>query len=322
MQPMKVLRNSTVWGTGALILLFVAALVAAMLYVSPPGQKIVTFYTEDAAAIRPGDQVRIAGINVGKVKDLALESNQVRVRAQVDGGAFVGDQSQIQVRMLTVVGGYFVTIVSLGGVPLGAKPIPVERVTMPYSLVRTLTDATKITDTVNPKPINESLDQLQKGLTGTNRESLAAIIDAGNSVMSTIEKQRGQVTAILNMSDEYIRTLNDFSGELKDMVRKISIVEQSLTLYSARLAKALEMFGQIVDDLSPIGVFYRDHRDKFIAKFRHWVQKARIWSERNGVIIRALRLGRNKIERVLDAQHAPPELLATDLCIPIPESPC
>lgn len=111
---MKILRNSTLWGGGALILLLVVALVAAMLYTHPLGQKTVTFYTDDAASIRPGDQVRIAGINVGKVQDLALESNQVRVRAQVEGSAFVGDRSQVEVRMLTVVGGYYVSITSLG----------------------------------------------------------------------------------------------------------------------------------------------------------------------------------------------------------------
>lgn len=319
---MKLLRNSTVWGAGALVLATVVALITAMLYISPPGQNIVTFYTDDAAAIRPGDPVRIAGINVGKVKDFALESNQVRVRAQVDKSAFVGDRSQVQVRMLTVVGGYYVSIVSLGNRPLSAQPIPVERVTMPYSLIRTLTDATKITENVNPKPINESLDQVQQGLTGTNVKTVGAVIAAGNTVMSTIEKQRGQVTAILNLSDEYIRALNNYSGKLKELVSKTSILEQTLTLYSEGFAVALQRMGDVLDDLSPIGVFYTNHRDKFLTMVRDWLEKARMWSDRNGVIIRALRLGRRKIERILDAQQAAPELLATDLCMPIPGSPC
>lgn len=322
MQPMKVLQNSTFWGIGALALTTAVGLVMAMLYISPPGQKIVTFYTDDAAAIRPGDQVRIAGIAVGKVKDLALESNQVRVRAQVEDSAFIGSQSQVQVRMLTVVGGYYVNLVSLGGSALGAKPIPMERVTMPYSLIRTLNDTTKITENVSPKPINESLNQVQKGLSGTNVESVSAVIDAGNRVMSTIDRQRGQVTAILNLSDEYIRQLRDYGGQLKEMVRKISIVEQTLTLYSEGFASALQGFGDALDSLSPVGAFYLGHRGYFIAKVRDWLQKARMWTERNGVIIRALRLGRNKIERILNAQQAPSELLATDLCMPIPGSPC
>jgi virulence factor Mce-like protein len=319
---MKVLRNPTAWGAGALALMTIIALVAGMVYVSPPGQKTVIFYTDDAAAIRPGDPVRIAGINVGKVKDLALESNQVRVQARVDNDAFVGDRSQVQVRMLTVVGGYYVSISPIGDTPLGTKPIPLERVTMPYSLMRTLTDATKITDNVAPRPINESLDQVQRGLTGTNVESVSAVIDAGNNVMSTIESQRGQVSAILNLSNEYLQDVNNYKAELKDMIRKISIIEQSLTLYSKGFASAMAGFGNILDGLTPVFIFYQNHRDKALVKIRDWLEKARMWSERNGVIVRGLRLARTKIERVLGAEQAPPELLATDLCMPIPGSPC
>ncbi|MDR3657227.1 MAG: MlaD family protein [Mycobacterium sp.] len=319
---MKVLRSPTLWGVGALSVATVVALVAAWLYISPPGEKIVTFYTEDAASARPGDQVRIAGITVGKVKDLALENNRVRVRAQVDMDAFVGDQSQIEVRMLTVVGGYYVNVVSLGDTPLGAKPIPVERVTMPYNLMRTLADATKITEHINPAPLNKSLDEVQRGLTGTNVESLTAIIDAGNSLMSTIEKQRGQVSAILNMSDEYIRSLSNFGDELKELVRKISIIEQTLIIYGEGFGSAIKGMGDILDALAPVGYFYQNHREEFLDKVRYTQEKARYWADRSGVIVRALRLVRAKVERVLDAQNAPPELLATDLCMPIPGSPC
>ncbi len=322
MQPMKVFRNHTLWGGAALILLAVCALTAASLYVNPPGQTLVTFYTHDAASIRPEDQVRIAGVTVGTVKDLALEATQVRVRARVDRNAFVGDLSQVQIRMLTVVGGYYVNIVSLGDSRLGDKPIPVERVTMPYNLMRTLTDATKITDNVNPKPINESLAQLQNGLAGSNVESLSAVIDAGNSIMSTIERQRGQVSAILDLSDEYIRSLSNFEDGLKQIVGKLSIVEQTLSLYSVAFGNSLAGLGDALDALSPVATFYLNHREKFLLKVREWLEKAQMWAARNGVIVRSLRLLRNKIERVVDAQNAPPELLATDLCMPIPGKSC
>ena len=223
MQPVWVWQCPRAWAVCALVMATVVALVAAMLYIHPPGQKIVTFFTQDAASIRPGDQVaRSAGVNVGKVDGLSLDSNQVRVRVGVDDYAFVGNQSQVQVRMLTVVGGYYVNLVSLGDRPLGSTPISAERVTMPYSLIKTLADATKITDNVDAKPISESLNQVAQGLSGTNVESITAVVDAGNSLISTMDKQRGQVSAILNMSDEYIRSLSDFGGELKEMVRKAS----------------------------------------------------------------------------------------------------
>ena len=322
MQSLTLLRHPTLWGAAALALATAVGLVATWLYISPPGQKTVTFYTNDAASIRPADQVRIAGIPVGKVEDLTLEADRVRVRARVDGDAFVGDQSQLEVRMLTVVGGYYVNIVPLGDTPLGTKPIPVERVMMPYNLMQTLADSTKVTSNVNAKPLKESLDQLQKGLSGKNVESLSAIIDAGNSLMSTIEKQRGQMTAILNFSNEYVRALNNFGDELRVLVRKTSIAEQTLALYGEQFGDMLATFGNALDQLSPIDQFYLNHRDKFLEKARQWLEKARMWAEQNGTIIRGVREVRNKIERVLGAQNAPPELLATDMCMPIPGSAC
>jgi phospholipid/cholesterol/gamma-HCH transport system substrate-binding protein len=311
------------WGVAALVVVTVLALTAASVYVSPPGQRSVVFYTDDAASVRPGDGVRIAGITVGKVEDMSIEPDRVRVRATVDQDAFVGDQSQIQVRMLTVVGGYYVNLTSLGDKPLGQRPIPMERVTMPYNLMRTLADSTKITEDVNPKPIRESLDEVQAGLTGTNVDTLSAVVQAGNALTETMDKQRGQISQILNLSDEYIASLSDYRDRLKELVSKISILEQTLVLYGKGFAGALKGMGDIGDAfLVPFGKFWVNHREEFIEKVRTWQDRVRRWVDDNSRIVPRLRRVRDKIERILDAQNARPELLATDLCMPMPGSPC
>jgi virulence factor Mce-like protein len=322
MQPVKLLRSPMVWGAGALALVTVVAVVAGLLYVSPPGQKTITFYTDDAASVVPGDQVRIAGISVGKVKDVSLEPDRVRVRARVDDSAFVGNKSAIEVRMLTVVGGYYVNLISLGDRPLGADAIPLERVTMPYSLIRTLNDVTKVTDNLSAKPLNESLNELQTGLRGDNLDALTAIIDAGNSVMSTIDRQRGQITSILNLSDEYIQRLSEFRQEFKTLVEKVAIIQSILELYSKGFGGALWGIGVAIDALKPIGLFYDKHRAQFLEKVRNFLAKGRIWIDHNGVIVRGLRDLQHHFERILDVQQDRPELLATDLCIPMPGASC
>ncbi|MCV7101338.1 MCE family protein [Mycobacterium palustre] len=323
MQPLRLFRNPMTWGAAALAVLTVVALVAAVLYASPPGQKTISFYTDDAASIRKGDQVRIAGIAVGKVKDIALEADRVRVQARIDDSAFVGDKSQIEVRMLTVVGGYYVNLVSLGDTPLGSNTIPLERVTMPYNLVRALNDTAKITENIDTKPINESLKQIQTGLnTGQNLETLNAVVDAGNQLMSTVDRQRGQITTILNLSDEYLEQLKDVRGVLEHMIEKIAIIQASLEIFSKGFGAALFGMGRALQALKPVGVFYDHHRAEVIEKMREFLAKGRIWINHNGAIVRGLRDIQRHIERVLDVQQAPPELLATDLCIPMPGSAC
>lgn len=319
---MNVLRNPKVLGSAAVAIVTALAIVAAMVYVSPPGNKIITFFTDDASSISPGLNVRIAGITVGQVKDLSIEPDEVRVRASVKGDAFVGDQSTVQVRMLTVVGGYYVSLESLGERPLGDRPIPKERVVLPYSLVRTLTDATKITDRVETAPINQSLNEVQQGLTGTNIETISSIVDAGKTMTDTLERQRGQLTQILDMSDEYIAQLSNYRGRLQELIEKVSILEQTLVLYGKGFAGALQGMGQVLQGIGPLGTFYMNHRDEFLEKIIRWQQIVRTWADRNGLIVRILKRTRTRLDDALDRQNSPPELLATDLCIPVPGSPC
>lgn len=319
---MTLLRNERLWGTAALAIVAILGLVAAMVYVSPPGNKIVTFYTDDASSIRPGITVRIAGIPIGKIKDLSIEPDQVRVRATVDGTAFVGDQSTVQVRMLTVVGGYYVNIDSLGDAPLDNRPIPSDRVILPYSLIRTLTDTTKLTEHIQTTPINQSLNQVQQGMAGPNIETISSIVDAGTKIIDTLDRQQGQITQILNLSNEYIEHLSDYSGPLQQLVQKIAILEATLVLYGKGFALAMEGMGKVLQGIGPIGEFYMHHREKFLTKFIHWQQVARTWADRSGLVVRILRRTRDRMYRTLDAQNAAPELLATDLCIPLPGSPC
>ncbi|GAB4664153.1 MlaD family protein [Mycobacterium intracellulare] len=318
------LRSSLFWGVVALVMVVVVGLAVGWLYVNPPNQQLVTFETDDAISVHPGDTVRIAGIVVGKVKDLAIEPHHVRVRASVDGEAFVGDQSQVQVRMLTVVGGYYVTIISLGDAPLGSRPIPKERVTMPYSLIRTLTDSTKITENVATRPINESIDQLQHGLTANNTEALTELLNAGNAISEIMEHQRGQLSNILELSNEYIRRLNNSRELLEYMISRVAILEETLVLYGKGFAGAIEGLGQVGRRLVAFDQFYMPHRDDFLARVRGVLGEFQAIADRNGVVVRVLRRIRERMERSLAAQNdsTRPELYATDLCIPTEGSRC
>jgi phospholipid/cholesterol/gamma-HCH transport system substrate-binding protein len=331
---MNPVRSPMFWGVATLVMIVAVSLCAAYLYVSPPYQKTITFYTDDAISVSPGDTVRIAGIVVGKVKDLSLEPNQVRVRARVDGSAFVGDQSQVEVRMLTVVGGYYVAINSLGDTPLGARPIPKERVTMPYSLMRTLGDATKITENISTRPINESIKQLQQGLTGTNTDALTDLINAGNAVTDALKRQRGQLSRILDVSNEYVQRMNNDRDLLVYLISKIAILEQTLVLYNRGIGDSLAGLGEVGKRLDSVSVFYMNHRDDFIARIRGVLGEFQAIADRNGLVVRVLRRVRQRMEGTLAAQDAfatqprfggappAPELFATDLCIPLEGSRC
>ncbi|OBI41695.1 mammalian cell entry protein [Mycobacterium colombiense] len=318
------LGNPLFWGVVTIAVTTIIALVVAWVYISPPHRQLVSFYTNDVASVKAGDSVRVAGMDVGTVKKVSLEPQQVRVQLSVKDDVFIGDQTQVDVRMLTVVGGYFVTLLPHGDRPLGRHPIPIDRVTMPYSLIRTLSDATKITDQVAPQPINKSLNQIQQGLTGSNTEILAKVLDAGNSISEILEHQRGQLTSILEMSNEYLQMMNGNRKLLEYLTTRVAILEETLTLYSKGFAGSIYGLGRIIDKIYPFLPFYMSHRQDFLARVRGVLGEIQAIADRNGVVVRVLRRIRGRLQTTLDAQNqgTPPELLATDLCFPIEGSRC
>lgn len=321
-------RRQYFWGAGGLAVFAIICAVAGLMYAAPPGQQPVVFYTDDAISIHKGDTVRIAGIVVGKVQDLALEANRIRVRASVERAAFVGDESQIEVRMLTVVGGYYVTIVPLGDKPLGNKPIPRERVTLPYSLIQVLSDTTKVTEHVTTKPIEDSIDQLQHGVTDKNADVVTELLRTGNKLTESLQRQRGQISAILDMSNEYIGRLNDNQQLVEYMVDRIAVIEETLSLYRKGFAGAIAEFGEVLRRLEEPLHMYMDHRTDWLQRMQGLLNEFQAIADRrgnaSGYLQRILRRIRYRMELSLDQQDADtrPELLATDLCIPVEGSPC
>jgi virulence factor Mce-like protein len=328
MQSVNPERRQYIWGAAGLAVFAIICLIAGLLYITPPGKRLVEFYTDDAISVHSGDTVRIAGIVVGKVTGLSLEANRVKVQASVDKEAFVGDQSQVQVRMLTVVGGYYVTIVSLGDKSLGRTAIPEERVTMPYSLIQVLSDTTKVTEHVAPMPIADSINQVQQGVTDTNSDVLAELLSAGNNLTDSLQRQRGQISSILEMSNEYVERLNDNQQLVEYMISRLAVIEESLMLYQKGFFGSIAKFGEVLRRLEgPLGT-YMDHRTEWLQRLQGIQNEYQAIADRtgnsSGYLQRILRRLRWRMEVSVDQQDADtrPELLATDLCIPIEGSPC
>ncbi|GAA2434723.1 MlaD family protein [Mycolicibacterium llatzerense] len=148
------------------VYLVVAVIVAATAYVYlwPPGQRTMAFFINDAVAVHPGNQVRVAGVPSGQVANVRLVGDSVRVEITIDDGIYIGDQSTVSVRMLTAAGGYYVNVESKGAKPLGDAIIPAERAQAPYQLTELLADSAAKLQQVNATQLGQDLDRLANGL--------------------------------------------------------------------------------------------------------------------------------------------------------------
>ena len=100
-------------GALVLVLALVATFVLAGAHLGKRG------YTADfaqAGGIRPGDKVRVAGINVGEVSGTKLARDHVVVSMKVDNDVDVQSNGSAEIKMSTLLGQRYVDI-SLGDAP-------------------------------------------------------------------------------------------------------------------------------------------------------------------------------------------------------------
>lgn len=115
------------------VVVIVAALAAtAMAYLNPTGQTGYVARLSNSGGVRAGDQVRIAGIPVGKVTGIRLDGAVVEMKFDVERSVVVGSQSTLDIKLLTPLGGHYVALDPKGALPLGHNVIPPQRVTLPF----------------------------------------------------------------------------------------------------------------------------------------------------------------------------------------------
>ncbi|MVU77210.1 MCE family protein [Nocardia sp. ET3-3] len=241
------------YGAAALAVVLVAT---AVFYVLPLGKSTYTADLSEARSVRTGDEIRVAGIPVGTVKSLELLPDRVRMTFTVDDGVFLGDQTSLEVRMLTVVGGHYLAAFPAGDKPLEHKTIPADRVRLPYSLIRTLQDATTPIRQVDGDTLRKNFDALSESLTDSP-DALRRMGNAMQSLVGLIDRQNADVSRALRVMDEYLTAIDDNRALVGTFLRKIGSLETDGLAKKAEISESLTVTAELLSRIAAIEPAWR-----------------------------------------------------------------
>ncbi|MGV0625542.1 MlaD family protein [Mycolicibacter minnesotensis] len=297
---------------------------AGLAYLRPPGQRTIVMDIVDAAVLKPGTQVRTAGIGVGKVSDIELRPDSVRVSMRVDNDVYLGDESRVEVRMLTPAGGYYLALDSAGSAPLTGT-IATSSTRPPYILTEIISDVSEKFAQVDTTKLAQNLDDLAGGLED-NPGSVTTMIDSLRAITDIVNHQQTQLGVILTSASEFLRATTDNRAMIGEFVRGAALLTTLIVDLRDQLRHLLYGVGRLVDALKVLTAFYDTHRD--------WVLD--IWQRINN----ALNVINTDVPRTIwslgtfinDFRNliAPgglrvlpdDQLLSTDFCAPIPGHTC
>ena len=217
-------RNRFIVGLVGIAVL-VAAVVAAFSYDKIPfvkGTSDYSAYFAEAGGIKPGSDVRVSGLSVGRVSDIRLEGTKVFVDFTVRDGVDLGDRTEAAIKAETVLGTKMLELTPRGDGELTGT-IPLERTKSPYDLPTALGDLTTTISALDTTQLSSSLTTLADTFKDTPPE-LKIALEGVARFSDTLNTRDAQLRNLLADANKVTAVL----GKRSDQIAKLVVNANSL----------------------------------------------------------------------------------------------
>ena len=243
------------------ILLLIGLVIVTFSYDRLPFIKGTSDYSAffaEAGGIKPGSEVRVSGLGVGRVSEISLEDSSdgmsVRVDFTVRKGVNLGDRTEAAIRTETVLGTKMLELIPRGEGALSG-PIPLERTRSPYDLSTALGDLTTTISGLDTAQLSEALTTLAQTFADTPPDLRAALegvarfsdtLNARDAALRELLADANKVTAVLaKRSDQIAALVVNTNALLTELVGQRDAVD-ALMVNLARVSR--EISGVVTDN--------------------------------------------------------------------------
>ncbi|KQX74772.1 ABC transporter substrate-binding protein [Aeromicrobium sp. Root472D3] len=208
----------------------------------------------EIGSLKTGNEVRVAGVSVGKVQDIELDGNKVRVTFKIDKGTRFGPQTGADIRIRTLLGAEFLALTPEGKGQLAkGSTIPLARTVAPYDVVQAFSDLSRTTDQLDIPQLSEALTTLGEISAQTPEEFRGAIkgvsdlsrnLAARDEQINTLLVNLKKVSSVLNSRNDQLVTLFKDADTLfqaisarRDSIHRLLVSTQTISAQLRGLVK-------------------------------------------------------------------------------------
>jgi len=192
-----------------------------------------TYYAafSEAGGLKANDEVRVAGVRVGKVQSVDLDGDHVRVEFNVENGVEFGPQTNATIKVKTLLGAMYLALEPAGAGQMEEEAeIPVERTSSPYDVVDAFSGLAHTSERIDTDQLAKSLDTMAALMKDTPEEFQGAL--RGMSALSqNIAARDEQLNELLGNMEKVSRVLADRNGDL------VTLMEDGDKLFRALVAR-------------------------------------------------------------------------------------
>ncbi len=192
-----------------------------------------TYYAafSEAGGLKANDEVRIAGVRVGKVQKVDLAGDHVRVEFLVDSGVDFGSTTAAAIKVKTLLGAMYLSLEPDGSGQLAeGSEIPRERTTSPYDVVQAFAGLADRSERIDTGQLADALNTMAE-LTENTPEEFQAALRGMSDLSENIAARDEQLNTLLTNLRKVSGVLGDRSGDL------VTLMEDGDKLFRALSAR-------------------------------------------------------------------------------------
>lgn len=192
-----------------------------------------TYYAafSESGGLKANDEVRIAGVRVGKVESVELDGDHVRVTFRVEDGADFGDDTRAAIKVKTLLGAMYLSLEPAGSGQMseGAE-IPVDHTSSPYDVVDAFSGLAETSEQIDTDQLAKSLTTLAD-LTRNTPEEFQGALKGVARLSSNIASRDEQINTLLKNLKRVSTVLDDRDQDI------IGLMKDSDVLFRALVAR-------------------------------------------------------------------------------------
>ncbi|WP_253849320.1 MlaD family protein [Mycobacterium asiaticum] len=242
-------------GIVGVLAIAVALATAGLAYVNPSGQADYTAHATTSGGARTGDEVRIAGVPVGKVTSVRLDRTLVELTFSVKRSLLIGSESTLDIRLLTPLGGHYLALDPQGGTPLSRSGIPPHRVKVPFEGNDIIQAVTPFLRDVNGQVIHDTFTELADA-TKKYPNALREILQSASELTRSLSKMSGDFQRGVNFVDHAGSALTAGRHQLTALLEQFALVGQRYTSKSVDIIEFFTLLAELTRIIDRVMVFY------------------------------------------------------------------
>jgi len=217
----------------------------------PFGATTYTAVLEHTAGLRAGEEVQVAGVGVGEVRDISLGERQVLVEFTVDKDVHLGAETTAEVKVATLLGTHFLLISPKGGGELPGDTIPMSQTRVPFNLQDVINETGTLSEDLDVDKISKALTQIAATMDQTRDEFVPAL--KGLSRLSQMFAVRSDdIGRLLRSTSKVTGQLARSSDDIVGLMKAANVILTDLVQRRTALHRLLVDLRTIGEELSAL----------------------------------------------------------------------